>query len=144
MQQNIAEGCPGLGFFLEHARPAGWIVGGPEFDETVAVDGAVGEDQASPGPGLDAQSCALRPVAKAAGIELLRVFEDSGVSANNLQRPGLLALLAAVEAGIADMVIVPDLSRLARDADHLQRLRETLDRHGVRLIAADEHCQPAI
>ena len=97
-------------------------------------------EQANPRRGPDAQAAVIRSVADSAGIEVLRVFEDSGESAHNMLRPGLLALLAAVEAGLVDVVIVPDLSRLARDADHLQRLRETLDRYGVRLIAADENC----
>ncbi|MCC6363039.1 MAG: recombinase family protein [Bryobacterales bacterium] len=99
-------------------------------------------EQANPRRGLDAQVAAIRSVAEAADIELLRVFEDSGVSAHDARCPGLLALLAAVEAGLVDVVIVPDLSRLARDAEHLQRFRETLDRHSVRLIAADEHRRP--
>ena len=99
-------------------------------------------EQANPRRGLDAQVAAIRSVAEAAGIELLLVFEDSGLSAHNARRPGLLALLAAVEAGLVDVVIVPDLSRLARDAEHLQRLRETLAKHGARLIAADEYRHP--
>jgi DNA invertase Pin-like site-specific DNA recombinase len=85
----------------------------------------------------------VRSAAKAAGIDLLRVFEDSGVSAHNPRRPGLPALLATAEAGIADVVIVPDLSRLARDAGQLQRLRESLDKHGVRLVSADQDCSLA-
>ena len=104
-----------------------------KFKRAVGYIRVAAPEQANPRRGLDAQAAAIRSVAKAADIELVRVFEDSGVSAHNARRPGLLALLAAVEAGLADVVIVPDLSRLARDADHLQRLRETLARHGVRL-----------
>jgi DNA invertase Pin-like site-specific DNA recombinase len=100
-------------------------------------------EQANPRRGLDAQTAKIRSAANAAGMKLVRVFEDTCVSAHNARRPGLLALLAAVEEGLAGAVIVPDLSRLARDADQLRRIRETIARHGVRLIAADEHCHPA-
>jgi DNA invertase Pin-like site-specific DNA recombinase len=100
-------------------------------------------EQANPRRGLDAQAAKIRAVVNASGMELVRVFEDSGESAHNMRRPGLLALLAAVEAGLMDVVIVPDLSRLARDAEHLQRLRESLGRHGVRLVSADQDCSPA-
>lgn len=99
-------------------------------------------DQSNPRRRLEAQAAAIKSVAAAAGINLLRVFEDTGVSAHNTVRPGLLALLAAVDAGLVDVVIVQDLSRLARDADHLHRLRETFDGHSVRVIAADELRHP--
>jgi DNA invertase Pin-like site-specific DNA recombinase len=100
-------------------------------------------EQANPRRGLDAQAAAISSAANAAGIVLVRVFEDSGESAHNMSRPGLLALPAAVEAGLVNVVIVPDLSRLARDVDHLRRLRESLDKHGVRLISADQLCDPS-
>lgn len=74
-------------------------------------------EQANPRRGLDAQAAAIRSAAAAAGFDILRVFEDAGASAHNAGRPGLLALMAAVQAGLVDVVIVPDLSRLARDAD---------------------------
>lgn len=103
---------------------------------------AAAHEQANPRRGLDAQAANIRAVANAAGMELVRVFEDSGESAHNMRRPGLLALLASVEAGLADVVIVPDLNRLARDAEQLQRLRESIVRHGVRLVSSDQDCHP--
>ena len=92
--------------------------------------------QANPGSGLDAQIATIRTVAEAEGIELVRVFEDSSESANNGQRPGLLALLAAVDAGKADVIVVPDLSRLARDTCELGRLMDSFASRGVRVISA--------
>jgi len=86
--------------------------------------------QADPRSGLDAQTATIRALAEAGGIELVRVFEDTGESAHNASRPGLLALLAAAEAGLAGVIIVPDLSRMARDAGDLHRLLDLLDRRG--------------
>ena len=94
--------------------------------------------QADPRSGLDAQIATIRAVAKADRIELARVFEDAGESAHNAGRPGLLAVLAAVNAGRADVIIVPDLTRLARDAGVLHRLTDFLDGRGVRLVSAAE------
>jgi DNA invertase Pin-like site-specific DNA recombinase len=80
----------------------------------------------------------MRAVAEANGIELVRVFEDAGESAHNTRRPGLLALLAAVDAGRAPVIIVPDLTRLAREAGDLHRLIDLFARRGVTLVSAVE------
>jgi DNA invertase Pin-like site-specific DNA recombinase len=86
---------------------------------------------------LDAQTATIRTLAEAQGIELDRVFEDAGESAHNLKRPGLVALLAAVNAGRVDLILVPDLSRLARDPGDLHRLLDVLGRRGIRLVCAE-------
>jgi DNA invertase Pin-like site-specific DNA recombinase len=87
-------------------------------------------------PRLDAQAETIRAFAVTAGIELGRIFEDAGESAHNRNRPGLVALLGAVEAGQVTVVIVPDLTRLARDSGQLARLLDAFDRHGVRLVCS--------
>ena len=94
--------------------------------------------QANPRSGLDAQIGTVRAVANAGRIELVHVFEDLGESADNLKRPGLLALLAAVAAGYANLIIVPDLTRLARDPGDLRRLMDSFARRGVRLVSAND------
>ena len=92
--------------------------------------------QLNPRSALDAQIGAVQALANANRIALGRVFEDLGESAHNLKRPGLLALLATVEAGQVNAIIVPDLARLARRADDLLRLMESFTRRRVRLISA--------
>jgi len=92
--------------------------------------------QADPRSGLDAQAATIRAFAKAERIELAGVFEDAGQSARNRWRPGLLALMAAVGAGHANLIIVPDLTRLARDLGDLLRLMDSFARQGVRLVSA--------
>jgi DNA invertase Pin-like site-specific DNA recombinase len=91
-----------------------------------------------PRSGLDAQIVTIRAFAEAEGIELASVFEDAGQSAHNKWRPGLLALMAAVDAGHANLIIVPDLTRLARDLGDLLRLMDSFARRGVRLVSANE------
>jgi len=94
--------------------------------------------QADPRHGLDAQTARIRALAKAGGIKLVRVFDEIGESAHNASRPGLVAFLAAAEAGLACVIIVPDLNRLARNAGDLHRLLDLLDRRGVRLHSATD------
>ena len=94
--------------------------------------------QADPRSGLDAQAATIRAFAAANGIELVRVIEDAGESVHNMRRPGLLALLASVEAFGATVIIVPDLTRLARDAGDLNRLMESLAGRGAGLVTATE------
>jgi DNA invertase Pin-like site-specific DNA recombinase len=85
---------------------------------------------------LDAQATQIREIADAEGIELIGVVGDSGKSAHNLNRPGLLTLLGAVAAGAINTVIVPDLSRLARNPQDLRRLLRLFDSRGVTLVSA--------
>ena len=87
---------------------------------------------------LDAQAGQVRAIADAEGIQLVGVVGDSGKSAHNLNRPGLLTLLAAIAAGEVNTVIIPDLSRLARNPQDLRRLLKLFDRRGVALVSAAE------
>lgn len=66
------------------------------------------------------------------------VYRDEAVSGAVRERPGLMALVRAVEGGIADTVIVEDLGRLSRDVEDLAWLRKRLAFHRVRLIAIDD------
>jgi DNA invertase Pin-like site-specific DNA recombinase len=46
--------------------------------------------------------------------------------------------MEAVGAGHANLIIVPDLTRLARDPGDLLRLMDSFVRRGVRLVSANE------
>jgi DNA invertase Pin-like site-specific DNA recombinase len=50
------------------------------------------------------------------------------------QRPGLISLMAAVDSGELDVVVVEDLSRLSRDIEHSASIRKRFAFSGVRLI----------
>jgi site-specific DNA recombinase len=87
---------------------------------------------------LDDQTAQIRAMADAEGIELVGVAADSGESAHNLNRPGLLTLLAAVAAGEVNTVIIRDLSRLARNPQDLRRLLKLFDSRGIALVSVAE------
>lgn len=63
----------------------------------------------------------------------MEVFRDDGVSGELLERPGLQALLAAVESGFVDLVVCYDPDRLARKVAHQIVITERIERAGARL-----------
>jgi DNA invertase Pin-like site-specific DNA recombinase len=92
----------------------------------------------APRAGLDAQAAKIRARAKAQGIKLVRVVEDSGESAHDLKRPGLIQLFRALDASPIKVVIIADLTRLARSMSSLRCLLNRFARRGVTLIAVDD------
>jgi site-specific DNA recombinase len=81
-------------------------------------------DQVTNGFGLDAQRQAITAYATAQGWDLVGIQEDQGTSGTygvadsnrdgNPRRPGLVAVLDALEAGQADSLIVRALDRIGR------------------------------
>jgi site-specific DNA recombinase len=68
-------------------------------------------------------------------IDNALVFSDAALSGSNTVRPGLQAMLGAVERGEIDVVIVEDLSRIGRDVGDNDRTIKTFQSHGARLLA---------
>lgn len=97
------------------------------------------EDQAL-GFGLDVQRERCAAMATVKGWPVVATFSDEGISGakDASQRPGLAALLAAVEAGQIDAVIVLALDRLARRTRIVLELVEALGRAGVALVSVKE------
>src|SRR5580658_1176786 len=71
------------------------------------------DDQADSGAGLAAQRGAVAAEARRRGWTLVALHEDA-LSGKSLDRPGLAAALAAVEAGEAAGIVVAKLDRLSR------------------------------
>jgi DNA invertase Pin-like site-specific DNA recombinase len=84
------------------------------------------EHQADGGVSLDAQIAKLRAYAVAMDLELVDVVVDAGVSAKTLDRPGLVKVLAMLDAGDADGVLVAKLDRLTRS---VRDLGDLVDRY---------------
>lgn len=70
--------------------------------------------------------------------ELLDVIVDGGESAKSLKRPGVQRLLALVDAGQVDAVIVAKLDRLTRSVRDLCELLARFERRHVALISVAE------
>src|SRR3954462_4093618 len=62
-------------------------------------------------------------------------YDDGGVSGGTLERPALKRLLADIEAGIVDIVLVYKIDRLSRSMLDFLKLVETFERHGVTFVS---------
>ncbi|MFI5299315.1 MAG: recombinase family protein [Polyangiales bacterium] len=82
--------------------------------------------QAEDGVSLDAQITKLRAYAVAMDLDLVDVVVDAGVSAKTLDRPGLTRVLAMLDAGEVDGMLIPKLDRLTRS---VRDLGDLLDRY---------------
>jgi DNA invertase Pin-like site-specific DNA recombinase len=84
------------------------------------------DQQAGEGVSLDAQRNKLRAYAVALDLDLVALFEDAGLSAKSLHRPGLTAGLQLLDAGGADGLVVTKLDRLTRS---VRDLGDLVDRY---------------
>ena len=72
------------------------------------------------------------------GAELVESIVDGGESAKSLNRPGMAKLLAMVDSGAVQVVIVAKLDRLTRSVKDLCELLERFERRGVSLVSVAE------
>src|SRR6202166_5050347 len=94
--------------------------------------------QAEQGVSLEAQEAKIRAMGTVQGADLLEVIVDGGESAKSLNRPGLQRLMALVNAGKVQAVIVAKLDRLTRSVKDLCGLLELLEKRKVALISVAE------
>lgn len=82
------------------------------------------------------QRTIVREYCEQRGILLVEEFVDDGYSGGNFERPGFRAMLAHLNAGMANMVITKDLSRLGRDMTESSHYAERyFPEHGIRYLA---------
>src|SRR5271154_3266577 len=94
--------------------------------------------QAEQGVSLESQEAKIRAMATVQSAELLEVIVDGGESAKSLNRPGLQRLLALINAGKVQAVIVAKLDRLTRSVKDLCGLLELFEKRKVALISVAE------
>jgi DNA invertase Pin-like site-specific DNA recombinase len=71
-------------------------------------------------------------------IELADQYDDGGFSGGTLERPALKRLLADIESGRVDVVVVYKIDRLSRALMDFARLVEVFDRHGVTFVSVTQ------
>ena len=74
--------------------------------------------------GLESQLMACRAYAERNGLQVVREFQDDGISGSETSRPQFDLLLASLRAGEIEGVIVYSISRLSRVAYQLIGLRD--------------------
>ena len=96
------------------------------------------DKQADRGISLEAQAEKIRAMATLHDHRLLDVLVDGGESAKSLKRPAMAKLLAMIDAGQVQTVIVAKLDRLTRSVRDLCELLERFERRGVALVSVAE------
>ncbi len=65
-------------------------------------------------------------------------YDDGGVSGGTLERPGLKCLLADIEEGLVDVVVVYKIDRLSRSLMDFSKLVEVFDRNSVTFVSVTQ------
>lgn len=96
-------------------------------------------EQVKEGYGLEAQEQAIREYCDRQGLELIRIFRDEGTSgaSGEAVRPGLASILAALEDGEAEALVVKSLDRLARDLLLQETIIARLAKRGVSTVSVN-------
>jgi len=65
-------------------------------------------------------------------------YDDGGISGGTLERPGLKRLLADIEDGLVDVVVVYKIDRLSRSLMDFSKLVEVFDRNSVTFVSVTQ------
>ena len=68
-------------------------------------------------------------------VALAQMYDDGGVSGGTMDRPALKRLLADIEAGKVDTVVVYKVDRLTRSLGDFAKIVEVFDRHQVSFVS---------
>jgi DNA invertase Pin-like site-specific DNA recombinase len=96
------------------------------------------KEQAETKLSLTHQEEKIRAYAVAQDIKLSRLFNDAAESAKDLNRTAVQELLAEVEKGRIEHVIILKLDRLVRNVENLGYLLRLFEKKGVTLSAVQE------
>jgi DNA invertase Pin-like site-specific DNA recombinase len=96
------------------------------------------DKQADRGVSLEAQTAKIRAMALVHNATLSDIIVEPGESAKSLNRPGMQRLLALVDSGQVQTVIVAKLDRLTRSLKDLCTLLERFEQSGAALISVAE------
>jgi site-specific DNA recombinase len=96
------------------------------------------DEQAKEGVSIDMQARKIASYADVKDWTVDEVISDAGHSAKSLARPGMQRLIAMVETGQVNTVIVYKLDRLTRSVADLDRLVKLFERKGVALVSLQE------
>ena len=71
-------------------------------------------------------------------IEVPDYYDDGGYSGGTLERPALKRLLADIEQGRIDVIVVHKIDRLSRSLTDFAKLVETMEAHGVTFVSVTQ------
>ncbi len=101
------------------------------------------QSQAEEGESLSTQRKHIEAHAVSKGRELVKVYEDAGVSGSKAaNRPGLNQLMNDCRTGFYQQVIITKLSRLARNTRDFLSIRDELKTCGTNIVSITENIEP--
>ena len=96
-------------------------------------------EQAKEGYSIEAQERRCKAEIEAKGWTYVRTYSDPGISGRTMDRPGLQAMIKAIEKREIDAVIIYKLDRLSRKQRHTMTLIEdVIMKNGVALVSLNE------
>ena len=95
-------------------------------------------EQAEQGYSLEDQSRRIKAYCVAREIDLVGVIADVGISGADPERSGLGGVLAVLEDGYADALVVTKLDRLSRSACLMLTITEELEAAGIAIVSITE------
>ena len=91
---------------------------------------------------LDAQreACAayIKSQASEGWMPLPALYDDGGFSGGSIERPALKRLLADVDAGLVDVIVVYKIDRLTRSLADFARIVERIDARGASFVSVTQ------
>ena len=97
------------------------------------------DEQAESGYSLDLQRERIAAQIAAKGWDLFKVYEDAGQSGGSLDRPALQEMLADIDAGNIQAVVIYKLDRLSRkQRDTMELIEDVFLKQDVELISISE------
>ncbi|MDO8648819.1 MAG: recombinase family protein [Candidatus Peregrinibacteria bacterium] len=94
------------------------------------------ERQVNEGHGLDGQELRCRQYSDANDYKVVAVFRDEGISGGKSDRPGMKALIAFLDDSTFEeeiVVLIDDISRIARDVEVHFELKAAIESRNARL-----------
>jgi len=96
------------------------------------------EDQAKEGVSLDNQRRKIELYAEMNDLDLIAIESDEGISAKNLNRPGVKRVLDMIHKKKVDCIIIYKLDRMFRNTVDALNTSQILDRQGIALHSINE------
>lgn len=96
------------------------------------------EEQAKEGVSLDHQKSKIRSYCDLKDLQLIETMEDGGISAKNLNRPGMQRVLQMVENKEVDSVVVYKLDRMFRSTVDALETTRRFDKSGIAFHSIQE------
>jgi len=104
----------------------------------VSTEYGLEQDFSSLDSQYDASQAYIRSQAHAGWTLIRGKYDDGGFSGGTLERPALKQLLADIEEGLVDVVVVYKIDRLSRSLMDFSKLVEVFDRAGVTFVSVTQ------